>query len=152
MDHYAECPARPAPMFGSSGSAITQNRVCRCDKKTFRTIECPTESAARCALQAFLLKINRSEAYIAQRSPTFGIVLDKLIADERLQETKAYRPGETVDEGLKFSFELDGDGRLLKVKFNDKNAAYDKLMRYHSLYRDKSELGVGGEFTLVVDL
>jgi hypothetical protein len=26
-DHYAECPARPAPMFGSSGSAITQSRV-----------------------------------------------------------------------------------------------------------------------------
>jgi len=44
-----------------------------------------------------------SEAYIAQRSPTFGTVLDKFIADERLKEIKARRPGEIVDEGLKFS-------------------------------------------------
>ena len=72
-------------------------------QKTFSTVENPTESAARRALQAFLLKINGSEAYIAQRSPTFGTVLDKFIADERLREIKAYRPGETVDEGLKFS-------------------------------------------------
>jgi len=72
-------------------------------QKTFSTVEYPTESAARRALQAFLLKTNGSEAYIAQRSPTFGTVLDKFIADERLQEIKAYRPGETVDEGLKFS-------------------------------------------------
>ena len=46
-------------------------------QKTFSTVENPTESAARRALQAFLLKINGSEAYIAQRSPTFGTVLDK---------------------------------------------------------------------------
>jgi integrase len=72
-------------------------------QKTFSTVEYSTESAARRALQAFLLKINGSEAYIAQRSPTFGTVLDKFIADERLQEIKAYRPGETLDEGLKFS-------------------------------------------------
>jgi len=50
------------------------------------------------------------------------------------------------------SFELGENGELLKVKFYDKNAATDKLMRYHSLYKDKSDLTVGGEFTLVVDL
>jgi phage terminase small subunit len=50
------------------------------------------------------------------------------------------------------SFELGDDGKLLKVKLNDKNAAHDKLMRYHSLYKDKSEMTLGGEFTLVVDL
>jgi integrase len=72
-------------------------------QKTFSTVEYSTESAARRALQAFLLKINGSEAYIAQRSPTFGVVLDKFIADERLKEIKAQRPNEIVDEGLNFS-------------------------------------------------
>jgi integrase len=67
------------------------------------TVEYQTETAARRALQALLLKFNGSEAYIAQRSPTFGTVLDKFIADERLKEIKACRPGEIVDEGLKFS-------------------------------------------------
>jgi integrase len=70
---------------------------------TLSTVEYQTETAARRALQALLLKINGSEAYIAQRSPTFGTVLDKFIADERLKEIKAQRPGETVDNGLKFS-------------------------------------------------
>jgi integrase len=70
---------------------------------TLSTVEYQTETAARRALQALLLKINGSEAYIAQRSPTFGTVLDKFIADERLKEIKAQRPGETVDDGLKFS-------------------------------------------------
>lgn len=50
-------------------------------QKTFSTVEYSTESAARRALQAFQLKINGSEAYVAQRSPTFGVVLDKFIAD-----------------------------------------------------------------------
>jgi integrase len=70
---------------------------------TLSTLEYPTETAARRALQEELLRINGSEAYIAQRSPTFGTVLDKFIADERLKEIKAYRPGDIVDEGLKYS-------------------------------------------------
>jgi integrase len=70
---------------------------------TLSTVEYQTETAARRALQALLLKINGSEAYIAQRSPTFGTVLGKFITDERLKEIKAQRPGETVDDGLKFS-------------------------------------------------
>jgi integrase len=70
---------------------------------TLSMVEYQTETTARRALQAVLLKINGSEAYIAQRSPTFGTVLDKFIADEHLKEIKAQRPGETVDDGLKFS-------------------------------------------------
>ncbi|MHB1938502.1 MAG: tyrosine-type recombinase/integrase [Acidobacteriaceae bacterium] len=70
---------------------------------TLSTVEYQTETAARRALQALLLKINGSEAYIAQRSPTFGTVLDKFITDEHLKEIKAQRPGETVEDGLKFS-------------------------------------------------
>jgi len=70
---------------------------------TLSTLEYPTETAARRALQEELLRINGSEAYIAQRSPTFGTVLDKFIADERLKEIKAFRPGDIVDEGLKYS-------------------------------------------------
>ncbi len=70
---------------------------------TLSTVEFPTETTARRALQAKLLEINGSDAYVAQRSPTFGTVLDKFIADEHLKEIKARRPGEVVDEGLKFS-------------------------------------------------
>lgn len=70
---------------------------------TLSSIEYPTETSARRALQAKLLEINGSEAYVAQRSPTFGTVLDKFIAEERLKEIRAFRPGEIVDGGLKFS-------------------------------------------------
>jgi integrase len=71
---------------------------------TLSTVEFSTETSARRALQAKLLEINGSEAYLAQRSPTFGTILDKFIAEEHLKEIKARRPGETVDdEGLKFS-------------------------------------------------
>jgi hypothetical protein len=55
---------------------------------TLSTLQYPTETAARRALQAQLLGINGNESYIAQRSPTFGNVLDKFIADERLKEIK----------------------------------------------------------------
>src|SRR5450631_782847 len=70
---------------------------------TLSTVEYQTETAARRALQALLLKLNGSEAYVAQRSPTFETILDKFIADERLREIMARRPGEVVDEGLKYS-------------------------------------------------
>jgi integrase len=70
---------------------------------TLSTVEYQTATTVRRALQALLLKINGSEAYIAQRSPTFGTVLDKFITDEHLKEIKAHRPGETIDDGLKFS-------------------------------------------------
>jgi integrase len=72
-------------------------------QKTLSTLQYPTETTARRALQAQLLGINGNESYIAQRSPTFGTVLDKFIAEERLNEIKARRPGEVVDDGLKFS-------------------------------------------------
>ena len=55
---------------------------------TLSTLQYPTETAGRRALQAQLLGINGNESYIAQRSPTFGTVLDKSIADERLKEIK----------------------------------------------------------------
>ena len=53
---------------------------------TLSTLEYQTETAARRALQALLLTINGNETYAAQRSPTFGVVLDNFIADERLKE------------------------------------------------------------------
>ena len=45
-------PVRPVLMYGGSGFAITQNRIYQCDK-TFSTVEYPTETAVRRALQAF---------------------------------------------------------------------------------------------------
>jgi integrase len=70
---------------------------------TLSTIGFPTETAVRRALQAKLLEINGTEAYVERCSPTLETVLDKFIAEERLKEIKARRPGEFVDDGLKFS-------------------------------------------------
>jgi len=81
---------------------------------TLSTVEYQTETAARRALQSQLLKINGSEAYVAQRSPTFGTLLDKFITDARLKEISARRPNETVEEALKFSTTI-GYLSLIKV-------------------------------------
>ena len=55
---------------------------------TLSTLEYPTETAARRALQEELLRINGSEAYIAQRSPTFGTVLDKFIQQKLMRHAQ----------------------------------------------------------------
>jgi hypothetical protein len=85
-------------------------------------VEYPTETAARRALQEQLLSINGVDAYIAQGSPTFGTVLDKFIADERLIEIKARRPGEIVDDGLKYST-TTGYLSLIKLHLRPDSAA-----------------------------
>jgi integrase len=89
---------------------------------TLSTVEYPTETAARRALQEQLLSINGVDAYIAQKSPTFGTVLDKFIADERLIEIKARRPGEIVDDGLKYST-TTGYLSLIKLHLRPDSAA-----------------------------
>jgi integrase len=71
---------------------------------TLSTTEYPTERKARIALQAQLLKINGPEAFKAHNEPTFGVVIDRFIQEERLVEILAQRPGEvTITDGIAYS-------------------------------------------------
>jgi integrase len=55
-------------------------------------------------LQAQLLKINGPEAFKAHNEPTFGVVTDRFIQEERLVEILAQRPGEvTITDGIAYS-------------------------------------------------
>jgi hypothetical protein len=64
----------------------------------------PTEAKARIALQEQLLRINGSETYRAHVEPTFGVVIDRFIQEERLVEIMAQPPDEVViNDGLAYS-------------------------------------------------
>ncbi len=63
-----------------------------------------TETKARIALQAQLLKINGPEAFKAQHEPTLAVVIDRFVQEERLSEILAQPPGEvTIKDGLAYS-------------------------------------------------
>jgi integrase len=70
---------------------------------TLSTTEYPTERTARIALQEQLLKMNGADAYRAQTEPTFGVVIDRFVKEERLAEILAQEPGEVTSEGLAYS-------------------------------------------------
>jgi integrase len=64
----------------------------------------PTEKKVRVALQAQLLKINGPEAFKAHNEPTFGVVIDRFIQEERLVQIMAQPPGEvTITDGIAYS-------------------------------------------------
>lgn len=51
-----------------------------------------------------LLKINGEEAFVQKRQATFGTLIDRYIETERLNETKALRPGNAfVKDGVQYS-------------------------------------------------
>jgi len=70
---------------------------------TLSTTEYPTETKARVALQEQLLRINGAEAFRAHNEPTFGVVIDRFVKEERLAEILAQCPGEVKGEGLAYS-------------------------------------------------
>jgi integrase len=71
---------------------------------TLSTKQHPTETKARIALHEQLLRINGAEAFVTRNEPTFGVVIDRFIKEERLQEILAQPPGEvTIKDGLAFS-------------------------------------------------
>jgi integrase len=71
---------------------------------TLSVTQYPTETKARIALQDQLLKINGAEAFIAHNEPTFSVIIDRFIREERLDEIMAQRPGEvTIKDGLAYS-------------------------------------------------
>jgi integrase len=71
---------------------------------TLSTTKYPTKAEAETALQYQLLKINGAESYVARNEPTFNVVIDRFIREERLVEIMAQRPGEvTILDGLAYS-------------------------------------------------
>jgi hypothetical protein len=71
---------------------------------TLSVLKYPTESKARVALQSQLLKMNGAEAFKAHVEPTFGVVIERYIQEERLEEIMAQPPGQvTITDGLAYS-------------------------------------------------
>jgi integrase len=70
---------------------------------TLSAVDYKTETKARVALQEQLLRLNGAEAFRARVEPTFGVVIDRFVKEERLEEIAAQNPGEVKGEGLAFS-------------------------------------------------
>jgi integrase len=70
---------------------------------TLTVHEYPTETKARVALQEQLLRQNGPEAFKAHIQPTFGVVIDRFVKEERLAEILAQKPGEVNTDGLAYS-------------------------------------------------
>ncbi len=63
---------------------------------TLSTIEFPTERKALIHLQEQVLRINGSQAYRAQNVPTMGLVIERFLKEERIEDILKQKPGETI--------------------------------------------------------
>lgn len=71
---------------------------------TLSTLEYPTETKALLRLQEMVLQINGPETYRAENAPTMGLVVDRFIREERIEEIVKQQPGEiTITDGLSYS-------------------------------------------------
>jgi hypothetical protein len=71
---------------------------------TLSTLEYPTETKVRIALQSKLLELNGPVSYRKENRPTFGLVIDRFIESERLTEILAQPPGQvTITDGVAYS-------------------------------------------------
>jgi integrase len=71
---------------------------------TLSTLEFPTETKALVHLQETLLQINGPGAYRANNRPTFGLLIDRFIKEERIEEILKQKPGEaTITDGIAYS-------------------------------------------------
>jgi integrase len=71
---------------------------------TLSTLEYPTETKALVRLQEDVLRINDPKAFKAHNKPTLGLVIDRFITEERLEEIVTQPPGETsIIDGLSWS-------------------------------------------------
>lgn len=68
------------------------------------TLEYPTETKAMMKLQEMVLEINGAASYKAQNVPTLGLVMDRFLKEERIEEILKQKPGEvTILDGLAYS-------------------------------------------------
>ncbi len=71
---------------------------------TLSALEYPTETKALVRLQEDVLRINDPKAFKAPNKPTLGLVIDRFITEERLEEIVTQPPGETsIIDGLSWS-------------------------------------------------
>ncbi len=71
---------------------------------TLSTLEYPTETKALIHLQEMVLRINGPEAYKEQHRPTVGLLIDRFIREERIEDILKQKPGETtIPDGLSYS-------------------------------------------------
>jgi integrase len=71
---------------------------------TLSVLDFPTESKALIHLQEQVLRINSSQAYRAHNVPTLGLVIERFVKEERIEEIVKQKPGEiTITDGLSFS-------------------------------------------------
>jgi integrase len=68
------------------------------------TVEFPTETKALIHLQEQVLRINGPQAYRAQSVPTLGLVIDRFIKEERIDDILKQKPGvTTITDGISYS-------------------------------------------------
>jgi len=71
---------------------------------TLSILEFPTETKALLHLQEQVLRINGPESYRAQRVPTMGLVIERFIKEERIEEIVKQKPGEIIiTDGISYS-------------------------------------------------
>jgi integrase len=71
---------------------------------TLSTLEFPTETKALIHLQEHVLRLNGSEAFRAQNAPSVGLVIDRFMKEERIEEILKQKPGEvTITDGISYS-------------------------------------------------
>jgi integrase len=70
---------------------------------TLSTLEFPTEAKAKVALQNRVLSMNGPQAFKAKQNPTFGLVIDRFIKEERLDEILNQPAGKVAIEGMAYS-------------------------------------------------
>jgi integrase len=71
---------------------------------TLSAFEYPTETKAMVRLQEDLLRINGPQAYRSQVKPTLGLVIDRFMKEERIEDIVKQKPGETtLTDGLSYS-------------------------------------------------
>ena len=71
---------------------------------TLSTVQYPTEAKVLVRLQKDVLRINGPQAYRAQNFPTMGLVIDRFMSEERIEEIVKQQPGEaTITDGLSYS-------------------------------------------------
>lgn len=70
---------------------------------TLSTLEFPTEAKARVAVQERVLSMNGPQAFKSKNNPTFGLVIDRFIKEERLEEILAQPVGQVGIDGMAYS-------------------------------------------------
>src|SRR5665213_808871 len=71
---------------------------------TLSTVQYPTEAKALVRLQKDVLRINGPQAYRAQNFPTLGVVIDRFMIEERIEDIVKQQPGETtLPDSLSYS-------------------------------------------------